>query len=61
MIHSKFINSIGIKIHLNIIQTITMLVGSILKYWDVTCLFNQKVHRYATVDMKCQMPDNNVR
>jgi hypothetical protein len=32
----------------------------ILKYRDVTCLFNQKVHKYITVDMKCQMPDNNV-
>ncbi len=32
----------------------------ILKYRDVTCLFNQKVHRYVTVDMECKTPVNNV-
>jgi hypothetical protein len=61
MIHSEFINFIGKNSYLNTIHTIIMLAQSIVTHGNVACLFNQEVHRYATVDMKCQMPGNNVR
>ena len=32
----------------------------ILKYRYVACLFNKKMHKYVTVDMKCKIPVNNV-
>ena len=32
----------------------------IFKHGDVACLFNQKVQRYVTEYLKCQMPVNNV-
>ncbi len=32
----------------------------ILEYGDVTCLFNQEVHRYVKVDMNYKMTDYNI-
>jgi hypothetical protein len=32
----------------------------ILKYGNVTCLFNQEVLKYVTVDRKCLMTVDNV-